>query len=167
MKENMKRLIFVGLLIMMSSFLFAQKSIPSVRVKKLNGETIDIKEVIKKDKIVILSFWATWCKPCIAELTAVADLIDDWKKETGVKFIAVSIDDSRSSSRVKSFVRGRDWQYDIYLDDNQNLKRALGINLVPHVFIIKNGKIVWEHSSYVSGDEDVLYEKLLEVKNEK
>lgn len=163
----MKRLIFVGLLIMMSSFLFAQKSIPSVRVKKLNGETIDIKEVIKKDKIVILSFWATWCKPCIAELTAVADLIDDWKKETGVKFIAVSIDDSRSSSRVKSFVRGRDWQYDIYLDDNQNLKRALGINLVPHVFIIKNGKIVWEHSSYVSGDEDVLYEKLLEVKNEK
>lgn len=152
---------------MMSSFLFAQKSIPSVRVKKLNGETIDIKEVIKKDKIVILSFWATWCKPCIAELTAVADLIDDWKKETGVKFIAVSIDDSRSSSRVKSFVRGRDWQYDIYLDDNQNLKRALGINLVPHVFIIKNGKIVWEHSSYVSGDEDVVYEKLLEVKNEK
>ena len=123
--------------------------------------------MLKKDKIVILSFWATWCKPCIAELTAVADLLDDWKEETGVKFIAVSIDDSRSSSRVKSFVKGRDWQYDIYLDDNQNLKRALGINLIPHVFIIKNGKIVWEHSSYVAGDEDVVYEKLLEVKNEK
>ncbi|MCT4601216.1 MAG: TlpA family protein disulfide reductase [Marinifilaceae bacterium] len=163
----MKKLIIVGLLIMMSSFLFAQKSIPSVRLKKFNGETVDIKEVVKKDKIVILSFWATWCKPCIAELTAVADLLDDWKEETGVKFIAVSIDDSRSSSRVKSFVKGRDWQYDIYLDDNQNLKRALGINLIPHVFIIKNGKIVWEHSSYVAGDEDVVYEKLLEVKNEK
>ena len=81
-----------------------------------------------------------------------------------MKFIAISIDDARSKNRVKSFVRGRAWDFDVYTDENQDFKRAMGVNLVPHTFLIYKGKIVWEHSSYVAGDEQVLFEKIKALK---
>jgi cytochrome c biogenesis protein CcmG, thiol:disulfide interchange protein DsbE len=82
------------------------------------------------------------------------------QKETPFKIAAVSIDDSRTSSRVKSFVAGRGWNFDIYLDVNSDLKRALNINDVPHILIIKKGKIVYQHNGYVPGNEIELFEKL-------
>lgn len=138
---------------------------PSVTVKKLDGSKVNTLDIIKNDgKPVVISFWATWCKPCKKELDAMAENYDDWQKETGVKVIAVSIDDSRSSAKVVTDVKAKNWPFEVYLDENQDLKRALNIINVPHTFLLDgNGNIVWSHNSYVEGDEEILYQNIKKI----
>ena len=88
---------------------------------------------------MIIDFWATWCKPCKKELDAISEIYTDWQKETGVKLIAISIDDSRSSGKAATDVKTHGWEYEVYLDENQDFKRALNVGDIPQVFII-NGK---------------------------
>ncbi|HET6991274.1 MAG TPA: TlpA disulfide reductase family protein, partial [Bacteroidia bacterium] len=73
------------------------------------------------------------------------DVYADWQKETGVKLIAISIDDQRNSPKVKPYVDSKDWDYEVYLDENQDFKRALNVNNVPQTFVINGeGEIVWQ-----------------------
>ncbi len=119
---------------------------------------VDADTLSNDGKPMVISFWATWCKPCIRELNAINDQYIDWVEETGVKVIAISIDDSRNTARVKPFIKSQGWEYEVYLDENQEMKRALNVNNIPHTFLVDGeGNIVWQHSGYTPGDEDHLY----------
>lgn len=136
----------------------AQKEIPNITVKELNGNAVNMNSITKGDGVKIISFWATWCVPCINELDAISEVYDDWKDETNVELIAVATDDARTKKRIKPLINGKDWDYKIVVDENQDLKRALNITTIPHVVVIKNGKIVYRHTGYSPGAEDELYE---------
>ena len=131
---------------------------PSVDVKTLDGKTFSTSQLSNNGKPIIVSFWAMWCTNCIKELKAIQDVYPDWQTETGVKLIAISIDDSKSVDKVKPFVNGKNWDYDVYLDQNKDLYRALNINQIPHTFVINgNGDVVWQHVTYTEGAETDLY----------
>ena len=102
-------------------------------------------------------------------MDAIAENYSEWQKETGVKLIAISIDDARSASKVVTDVKTKGWEYEVYIDENQDFKRAMNVNNVPHTFLVDgSGKIVWSHNSYAEGDEDKLYENIQAlVKGEK
>jgi len=141
-----------------------EKSVPGVDIKDVNGKTVNTGE-FEHDGPIIISFWATWCSPCKKELNAIHDEYDDWMEETNVKLIAVSVDDERTRSRVAPYVDGQGWDFQILLDPNSEFRRAMGVNNVPHTFVIdKNGKIVYSHNNYSPGDEEELYEFLLSLK---
>lgn len=156
-------LLFWGLLVPA----FAQnigQTLPDVKVKNLDGVLVSAKTFVNPDGAALISFWATWCKPCINELNNVNDNLEDWLKEANIKVYAISIDDSRSVGRVKSFVKGKKWAFENFTDENADLKRALNVNNVPHAFIVdKNGKILWQHTSYNPGDEEEYFEVLKKV----
>ena len=156
----MRVLLLIGFLILsLSNQLSAQESLPAVKIKDLNGNQIDASTISNDGNPIILSFWATWCKPCIRELSAINDVYVDWQDETGVKLVAVSIDDSRLSSKVKPFVTSQGWEYEVYLDENSELRRYLNVNNIPHTFLLDgDGKVVWQHNGYFPGDEDHLIE---------
>ena len=160
----MKKLTFLTFLFLsFSIFSFAGDGdkIPSATLRKLDGTKINSNTFSNNGKPIIISFWATWCKPCKKELDAIAETYPEWVKETGVKLIAISIDDVRSSSKVVTDVKTKGWDYEVYLDENQDFKRAMNVNNVPHTFLVDgNGKIVWSHNSYSEGDEDKLYENI-------
>ncbi len=138
--------------------------IPSVSVKTPTGETFNTADISNDGNPIIISFWATWCKPCIKELTTIADVYDDWIDDTGVKLIAVSIDDARASSKVMPLVNGKAWDYEVLLDANGDFKRAMNVNLIPHTFVIDgNGEIVWQHTSFSEGAELDLIEVVTDV----
>ncbi|HAD97685.1 MAG TPA: alkyl hydroperoxide reductase [Cryomorphaceae bacterium] len=143
----------------------AQDKIPSIKVKDLNGNVVDASSLASNNgKPVVISFWATWCKPCVRELNAIKDQYIDWQDESGVKLIAISIDDSRNSAKVKPFITGQGWEYPVYLDENSELRRALNVNNIPHTFLLDGkGNIVWQHNGYIPGDEDHLYELITKV----
>ncbi len=168
----MNRIIIVLFLIISFVYSYGQdtekNNLPSVNIKTLNGETFNTAGIKNADGPIFLSFWATWCKPCIKELIAVDENYVDWQEETGFKVYAVSIDDSKSMNRVAPFVNGRGWEFEILLDPNSDFKRAMNVINVPHSFILdKNGKIVWQHNSYSPGDEDEIYEILKKLASEK
>ena len=138
--------------------------IPASTVKRLDGTKVNTNTFSNNGKPIIISFWATWCKPCKKELDAIQENYSDWTKETGVKLIAISIDDVRSSGKVITDVKSKGWDFEIYLDENQDFKRAMNVNNVPHTFLIDgNGMIVWNHNSYTEGDEEALYENVKKI----
>ena len=157
-----KTLIILFTFLVSYSISYAQdRNLPNVEVRTLTGNTFNIQDLDNKGKPMVMSFWATWCKPCKKELNAIAEVYEDWQDETGVKLIAISIDDTRSMSKVAPYVNSSDWDYEVYLDSNSDLKRALGVSTVPHTFLINGeGKIVWQHKGYIDGDEDELYEQI-------
>jgi len=137
---------------------------PSVELKTLDGKTFNTTDIKTEGKPILISFWATWCKPCIKELISYDENYVDWQEETGVKIIIISIDDSRSVDRVAPFVNGRAWEFESYLDENSSFKRAMNVINVPHSFLFDGeGKLIWQHTSYAEGDEDELYELLLKI----
>jgi cytochrome c biogenesis protein CcmG/thiol:disulfide interchange protein DsbE len=136
-------------------------SLPAVTVQNINGQKVSTSSWSNGGMPMIINFWATWCAPCKRELNAINDLYPDWQKETGVKLMAVSIDDTRSMNRVKPYVNGQAWDYEVYLDPNGDLKRALNVNNVPHTFLVDGkGQIVWQHNNYEPGDEKELYRQV-------
>ncbi|MGB1039312.1 MAG: TlpA family protein disulfide reductase [Flavobacteriales bacterium] len=138
-----------------------KKTVPSVNVKTLKGKTINTSTIKNGGKPMVISFWATWCSPCKKELNNIADVYEDWQDETGVKVVAISIDDARNKHKVKPYVDSKGWDFEVYLDVNQDLKRAMNVNNVPYTFLIDGkGKIVYEHNNYVPGDEKILYKKI-------
>ncbi len=142
--------------------------LPAATVTTLDGRKVDARTFSNDGKPMIINFWATWCAPCKKELSAIADVYEDWQARTGVKLLAISIDDARSMARVAPYVNGQDWDYEVYLDPNGDLKRALNVNNVPHTFLIDgNGEVVWQHNNYVPGDENQLFKKVLEVAGKK
>lgn len=165
----MKKFSLVALFVMIACIAFSQsgkkhRTLPTIELKNLKGEVVNIANIDNDGKPIIISFWATWCKNCIKELDAIEEYYEDWQEETGVKLIAVSIDNSRSSSKVLPFVNGRGWEYDVLLDVNSELKRSLSVNLIPHTFIINGkGEIVWQHTAYSAGDEDEYYEVVKKI----
>jgi thiol-disulfide isomerase/thioredoxin len=157
--------ILISLLLFVSTISFAQiKNLPNVDVKKIDGSNFNFKNIDNNGNPIVISFWATWCKPCTKELNNIAEVYEDWQDETNVKLVAVSIDDRRSQSKVAPYVNSSGWEYEIYIDPNSDLKRAMGVSTVPHTFLLdKNKQIIWQHRGYVEGDEYELFDEILKL----
>ena len=140
------------------------QSLPAVKLKNLEGETISTSDLATEGQPTLICFWATWCSPCKRELNNYAELYEDWQDETGVNIVAVSIDDQRSIRRVAPYVNSVLWDYNVLLDPNKDFARAMQVVNVPHTFLVNgSGKIVWDHNNYSPGDEEELYEELLKL----
>ena len=163
MKKLILTIAIIGTFITLS--LAQNRTLPSVEVKTLDGKNMNIQEIENSGKPIVINFWATWCKPCKKELNTIAEVYEEWQEETGVKLIAISIDDTRSMSKVAPYVNSADWDYEIYLDQNSDLKRAMGVSTVPHTFLLDGEKnIVWQHRGYVEGDEENLLEEIKNIR---
>ena len=142
----------------------SQTVIPQRDVRTSDGVVLLMSDYLKLQKPLIISFWATYCSPCLEEFDAVAELYSDWKKEIDFEFIAVSIDDSRSAAKVKSLVAGRRWPFIVLIDQNQDIKRAMNVTSIPFYFVFdKNGKYVYKHSGYLPGDEYIMLRELKKI----
>lgn len=162
----MKKLILsIAIMLLCSTAMAQNAKLPNnVSLKTLDGKTVESSVIQNDGKPIIISFWSTTCKPCIKELKAISEVYDEWQEETGVKLVAISVDDSRSASRVVNFVNGNGWDYEVYLDQNQDFKRAMNVVMEPHVFLLNGeGEIVWQHTAYVDGSEEELFELVKKV----
>jgi cytochrome c biogenesis protein CcmG, thiol:disulfide interchange protein DsbE len=140
--------------------LYAQKQIPDFTLQDVNGNDVNISEILKTGPAVI-DFWATWCQPCLRELPRFDDL---QKKYPQVSFLMITIDAPKSKARAKSEVKSKKYVFTTLFDSNQYVKDKLNVDSIPHTFIVKqNGEISYEHLGYNVGDEKVIEDELLKV----
>jgi len=160
----MKKIIIAlfAAIIFPASAVFAQEAsvpseAPNVQVKNIDGGSVNFSNSVEKGKITVVSFWATWCGPCIKELQAIDEHYAEWQEKYNCKLIAVSIDDARNSRKVKPKVLAENWQYEILLDENSDLARAMNVNNPPMTFVYdQNGKLIHSHQGYMPGAEEEL-----------
>ncbi len=166
----MKRILAIAAVVMaafaMTSTAWAQ--LPQVQVKDTKGRTVNVAKLSNNGKPFVISFFATWCKPCLRELRAISEVYEDWQDETGMKMYIVSIDDAQNTSKVKPLVDAEGWDYEVLLDANSDFFRAMGLQAVPHVLVVDgDGKVAYTHSGYTDGSETELIKVIRNLNKKK
>lgn len=137
--------------------------LPDITLSNLEGEDKNVKAYGENGKMTIFAFWATWCGPCKKELNNISEMYEDWQDDYNVEVIAVSTDDARTAPKVKPYVDGSGWEYEVLMDTNEDMKRALNIPMVPYTLVTNHaGEIVYEKVGYKEGDEYHLEDVIVE-----
>ena len=162
----MKQFLSILTAVLLAGTIGAWAQLPSVTLKTLDGATVQSETLSNDGRPFIIDFFATWCKPCNRELSAIAEVYDEWQEETGVKIYAVSIDQAQNINKVKPLVDQNEWEYEVLLDPNSDLLKALGGQMIPFVVVVDgNGNIVSKHSGYTDGAENELLEEIRNLLN--
>jgi peroxiredoxin len=139
-------------------------SAPNFVAKDLSGTKMELKEVLKSGPVLI-SFWATWCKPCIKELGELQKVYKIYH-EKGFEILAVDVDGPRSVSKVRSVVKGLGWDFPVLWDESKDIYRSYQVLGIPHTVLINtSGEIVYTHTTYRPGDEEIIKKKIEELLN--
>ncbi len=138
---------------------------PNFTTEDLDGRKVELKTVLPSGPVLI-SFWATSCKPCIQELSAVQKFYTEYKKK-GFEVLAINVDGPRSLSAVKPKVKGLKWEFPVLLDTNKDIYRKYQVLGIPHTVIVdQNGDIRYTHTTYRAGDEKLIQKKIDELLGE-
>ena len=157
----MKYILFAFFYILSFNTSLSQDRFPFMNIKTISGKTVNTKSTYNRNGLTVYSFWATWCVPCINELDDIHKEIDKWN-DANVKIVAISTDDSRTKRRVRPMVNGKNWDFEILMDENQDLKRALNITGIPHTIVTKGSRIIYRRIGYKPGEENDLYEFIID-----
>lgn len=136
-------------------------TLPIEKLVDLEGNTVPEEAFSNDGKPLIISFWATWCAPCLKELANISTVYSQWQEEEGVKLIAISIDRARQLEKVKTLIAEKGWSYDVFMDQSGDFRNSLNVVNIPHTFVLDGkGEIIYQSTSYTPGDELKLYEKV-------
>jgi thiol-disulfide isomerase/thioredoxin len=109
----------------------------------------------QQGKIVVLTFWATWCAPCRKELPILENLQKKVGKDRLIVYAVPFAEPERTySALVRTF---RSWQVTLVDDPHGSIAREYGIKAIPHLFLIgREGRIAAEHTGYGDGSIQAL-----------
>jgi thiol-disulfide isomerase/thioredoxin len=119
---------------------------PAFEVAGLDGSKISLADL--KGKVVLVNFWATWCKPCVSELPALQQLFKRYENNPDFRLLAISCDEEEDKAVrdfLADFSRSRavsPLTFPIYHDRTQRSARAFGIDGFPTTFLIDRKGIV-------------------------
>ncbi|MBD3233100.1 MAG: redoxin domain-containing protein [candidate division Zixibacteria bacterium] len=154
--------ILVAMLLVLSTAsntLAADKKAFDFTLNDLQNKQVSLKSLLGEGPVYI-AFWATWCKPCIKELEIVSKVYEDYK-DRGFQLVGINEDAGRSHSKVKSFVRAKNWNFPILLDDNEKVKRDYKAFGLPYSVILDaEGNIIHTAYGFRAGDEAKLKEMI-------
>ena len=146
-------------LIAISPESYSQKVQTSLRLNRIDGKKIQLKKYLDSGPILI-NFWATWCGPCKKEMIHLDRFSRQFKKND-FSILSISIDTQRSLSEVKRYVRSKKYDFEVFIDPNQQIFKRLNGNIMPtNLLIDKNGQVVWMHYGYMPGDEEVMEQEI-------
>jgi len=132
---------------------------PNFKLVNLDGKYVELDKETGSGP-VLLSFWATWCKPCLEEMVEYNKIYEQYK-EKGFTLLAISTDTEKSVAKVKPYVKSKAYNFTVLLDTNSEVARKYYAQQMPYTVLLdKSGNIVYSHLGYMKGDEQKV-EKLI------
>lgn len=152
------------LILILGSMAIAQnietKRVPDFTLTDIAGKNFTLSKNFGKGPIYI-SFWATWCKPCVEELKIIQKLYAKYKDQ-GFEVYAINTEGNRASAKIKSFVKSSGITFNVLLDnDGEVFRRTFkGSNMPYTIMTDANGRVIFSAVGFKPGDE-VEIEKLI------
>ena len=128
-------------------------TMPAYSATSLDGSKFDL--AAKRNKVVLLNLWATWCGPCRYEIPELQSLHAKFEPK-GFEVIGVSVDES-GVEPVKQFVNEFKMTYPVVLDPEGKLATIFGTSVLPTTVLLdRNGRIVWKrYGQIMPGDTEL------------
>ncbi|MCT4642430.1 MAG: TlpA family protein disulfide reductase [Bacteriovoracaceae bacterium] len=135
--------------LVLSNFVFAkddlfkhfEKELSVLKVKTTKGNSINFAKI--KEPIIILNFWASWCRPCVSEFASLKKFI----KKVGRKnvfVLGINNDDEKPYKNVKKIEKKYELPFESVLDETTNLTDKFRVSRVPTSIVFYNRKVI-EH----------------------
>lgn len=133
--------------------------IPDFKLKDINNKRVAWTDV-RGEKLTVVDFWATWCKPCIKSIPELVRIHEDFS-EQGVTVIGINVDNPGNSAKVKPFSNNMGIPYPVLLDSNSEVMVSLNVNLLPTLLLVdESDNIIYRHQGYRKGDEVKIREEI-------
>lgn len=157
--------IFAIILLLISTEVINAQEISNFTLENTDGQIKRYSE-LKGDKITVIDFWATWCKPCLVSIPKLVELSDSYS-DNRVKFIGICVEGPRNISKIKPFAESAGINYPILIDQNHEVSGELNISVIPTLLVIgPENKILYTHEGFVAGDETILKNEIDKMLNE-
>jgi len=119
----------------------AERSLPEFKLRLLDGRVVDSKNL--RGRVTVIDFWATWCKPCIAEIPEYNRFYQEYSKK-GVVLIAVA-SDSGTEAEVREAAKRLKMEYPVAAPALKDLDRLGEFEVLPTTWVFDaRGKLVKE-----------------------
>jgi peroxiredoxin len=133
----------------------APPAAPAFRVRTLTGERIELESLVRGGPVV-LDFWATWCKPCLAALPELRQLHERFSAR-GVSVVGISEDGPRNHAKVRPFATRYRLGYPLVLDEDGSLQSKYQVRSLPTTFVVdRKGRITHVEQGYRPGFGEAL-----------
>lgn len=129
-------------------------------LKTIDGKSINLLK--DKKPIVIVNFWASWCKPCVKEFADLNELVGKYKEN--ISIVGINTDDEDQEKLIKKMVKKHKLQFPIVADKNSKLVDDFIVDSIPFSVIYTNGKLHKYHvgiQDFVSGEYIELFDKAI------
>jgi peroxiredoxin len=115
-------------------------ALPDVPLRGLDDQAVRL-EALASGKPALVSFWATWCDACLAEMDAL-NRLDDGARASGGMVIGVAVGETRD--KTAAFAHQRGLRYAQLVDEKLALADALGQKRLPATLVLdRQGKVVF------------------------
>ena len=158
----MKRFSIISLLVLMAIGWAGTNHLPNMKFKDLKNKKQSLSQYYS-DGPILLNFWNLACEPCKKEMKELDKLHLKYEKQ-GFDVVSINIDNTRSMSKVKSYVNSQKYAFPVLSDPRAELFRKMGGKVMPFVIIADStGEIISRHVGYNPGDEKKLEEEILHL----
>ena len=158
----MKKFLLLNVAIILSIVWAGTQHLPKMKLKDLNNKRQELNQYYS-DGPILLNFWNLACEPCKKEMKEL-DKIHVKYSDKGFEVVSINIDNTRSMSKVKSYVNSQKYSFTVLSDPRAELFRKMGAKVMPFVLIADStGEIINRHVGYNPGDEKELEKEILHL----
>jgi thiol-disulfide isomerase/thioredoxin len=158
----MRKFLIINLLVLMTIGWSGTNHLPNMKLKDLKNKRQELSQYYS-DGPILINIWNLACEPCKKEMKELDKLNIKYGPQ-GFEVVSINIDNTRSMSKVKSYVNSQKYSFTVLSDPKAEFFRKMGGKVMPFVIIADStGEIINRHVGYNPGDEIRLEKEILHI----
>ncbi len=131
--------------------------LPDIQIYNQKGKKVKLHKSLQEDKISVISFWATWCKPCLSELRSYSTNYENWKEDLNLEIYTIAVEDPIMMDKARSYAEMHNWDFQQFYDERAQATKTFGFENLPYTLVYAPDKsLIYSSNNYLQGDEQKL-----------